>query len=86
LLAGDFNLILDSGDKNNANVNWAMMSHFRRLVNDLDLKEIATVGRQYTWSNARWSPTLVKLDRAICTENREALHPECMLQSLASQT
>jgi hypothetical protein len=75
LLGGDFNLILDARDKNNDNINRAMMARFRRMVNDLDLKEIIMVGRKYTWSNARRSPTLVKLDRAICTEDWEALYP-----------
>jgi hypothetical protein len=40
LLAGDSNLILNFRDKNNANINWAMMGHFRILVNDLDLRKL----------------------------------------------
>jgi hypothetical protein len=62
------------------------MGQLCRLVNELDLKEIIMVGRRYTWSNARRSPTLVKLARAICTEDQEALYPECMLQSHPSET
>jgi hypothetical protein len=38
------------GDKNNDNINRAMMDRFRRLVNELDLKEITMVGQRYTWS------------------------------------
>jgi hypothetical protein len=34
-IAGDFNLILDAADKNNAMLNRRMMGSFRRLLNDL---------------------------------------------------
>jgi len=69
MIAGDFNMIYSSEDKNNDNVNRAMMGRFRRFVNDLELKEILLLGRRYTWSNERDSPTLVKLDRVLCTND-----------------
>jgi endonuclease/exonuclease/phosphatase family metal-dependent hydrolase len=75
MLAGDFNMIYSSEDKNNDNLNMAMMGRFRRFVNDLELKEIPLLGRRYTWSNERASPTLVKLDRVLCTSNWEDLYP-----------
>jgi hypothetical protein len=37
---GDFNLIYNDEDKNNTNLNRAMMGKFRRLINDLSIKEI----------------------------------------------
>lgn len=43
ILAGDFNLIYSSEDKNNDNINRAMMGRFRRFVNDFDLKEIPLI-------------------------------------------
>jgi hypothetical protein len=63
VLAGNFNLILSAEDKNNDNLNRKMMGRFRRLVNDLDLKDIPLLGKRYTWSNGRVNPTLVKLDK-----------------------
>ena len=36
-------------DKNTGNVNRRMMGKFRRLTNDLTLKEIYLNGRRYTW-------------------------------------
>jgi hypothetical protein len=36
---GNFNLILDTADKNNAMMNMGMMDRSLRLVNDLELKE-----------------------------------------------
>jgi hypothetical protein len=40
VIAGDFNLIYNASDKNNTNLNMAMMSRFRSAINDLALKEI----------------------------------------------
>jgi hypothetical protein len=37
VVCGDFNLILSEADKNNARINRANLSHFRRTVVDLDL-------------------------------------------------
>lgn len=51
VIAGDFNMIYLSEDKNNTNLNRAMMGIFRRFVNDLELKEIPLIGRRYTWSS-----------------------------------
>lgn len=51
MIAGDFNLIYRASDKNNSNINRAMMGKFRGLIEDLDLKEIPLHGHTFTWSN-----------------------------------
>jgi hypothetical protein len=84
MIAGDFNLIFKAEDKNNSNYNRAMMGRFRRLIDDLALKEIPLHGRKFTWSNQQESPTLVKLDRVLCTVEWEDLFPNTLLQSAAS--
>jgi hypothetical protein len=81
---GDFNLIFREEDKNNSNINRAMLGDFRRLINSLDLKEIHLKGRRYTWSNHRDAPTLVKLDRVFCTSCWEDLFPDASLHSNAT--
>jgi hypothetical protein len=43
------------------------VGRFRRIINDLDLKEIPLVGRKFAWSNERNVPTLVKLDHVFYT-------------------
>ena len=68
LVAGDFNLIYQVANKNNANLDRAMMGRFRCFLDDNDLLEIPLLGRKYTWSNERRSPTLVSLDRAFCCD------------------
>jgi hypothetical protein len=63
-VAGDFNWIYSSEDKNNTSINKAMLGRFRRLFNEVELKEIPLVGRKCICSNEREAPTttIVKLD------------------------
>lgn len=83
-MAGDFNLIYQAADKNNPNLDRAMMGRFRKLLDDLEIKEIPLVGRKYTWSNERSPPTLVRLDRAFCCSGWEEIFTNSILQSSAS--
>ncbi|XP_066342200.1 uncharacterized protein [Miscanthus floridulus] len=57
------------------------MGRFRRLINDLGLKEIPLHGRKFTWTNNHVS---VKLDRVLCSGEWEELFSNCLLQSAAS--
>ena len=84
LVAGDFNLIYQAADKNNTNLDRAMMGRFRRFRDDVEVKEIPLLGRKYTWSNERQSPTLVRLDRAFCCMDWEGIFPDSVLQSSAA--
>ena len=77
-------MIYKDEDKNNANYNRASMGRFRRFINDLALKEIPLHGRKFTWSNQQLSPTLVRLDRVLCSVDWEEKFPNCLLQSMAS--
>jgi len=79
-----FNLIYQAADKNNANLDRAMMGRFRRFLDDTEVKEIPLLGRKYTWSNERRCPTLVRLDRAFCCIGWENIFPDSVLQSAAS--
>nr|XP_034580478.1 uncharacterized protein LOC117843854 [Setaria viridis] len=86
MVAGDFNLIYKDEDKNNTNLNRAMMGRFRRWINDMAVTEVPLHGRKFTWSSSSTSadPTLVKLDRVFCSPDWEDMFPECLLQSAAS--
>lgn len=84
LTAGDFNMIYQASDKNNDNLDRDMMGRFQRFLNKFDLKEIPLLGRKYTWSNERSSPTLVRLDRAFCCLEWENIFPDLVLQCSAS--
>ena len=77
LVVGDFNLIYRDEDKNNANLNRAMMGRFRRWINDMELSEIPLHGRKFTWTSSftSASPTLVRLDRMFCSLDWEEQFP-----------
>ena len=85
MLCGDFNLMYRNEDTNNGNRNMRMMGRFSHLLNDLALKEVYLAGRRYTWSNQQSPPTLVRLDRILCTADWEDTHVDCHLRCLASQ-
>ena len=85
MVAGDFNMTYCSEDKSNENINRAMMGRFRHFVHVLELKEIPLLGKRYTWSNERDLPTLVKLDRVLCTNDWEDIYTESVLQSHATE-
>jgi hypothetical protein len=85
ILAGDFNQICRSKDKNNPCINRALLRRFRRWIEELELKEIPLIGRRYTWSNQRQAPTLVKLDHVFCTSSWEEMFPASTLFSKASE-
>jgi hypothetical protein len=57
---------------------------FRRCLNELKLKESQLIGRRFTWSNERSSPTLVKLDRWFASVKWDDLHPMAALTPLSS--
>jgi hypothetical protein len=84
MIAGDFNLICRAEDKNNANYNRAMMGQFRRLIDDLALKDVPLHGRKFTWSNQQASPTLVRLDRVLSIVDWKEIYPNVLLQSVVS--
>jgi hypothetical protein len=83
-VTGDFNLIVDARDKNTPVVNRRSLNMFRRCLNDLELKESTLLGRRFTWSNERASPTLVKLDRWFVSLEWDELHPSATLTALSS--
>lgn len=72
-------MIYKSSDKNNSNINRAMMGHFRRLINDLSLKEIPLHGRKFTWSNQQEDPVLVKFDWVFYSVDWELIFPNVLL-------
>jgi hypothetical protein len=54
-----------ASEKNNNNLDRAMMARFRRFAQNLELKDLYMHGRQFTWSNGRETPTMSRIDRAL---------------------
>jgi exonuclease III len=79
LVIGDFNLIINDGDKNKPRVNRSWMRRFKSALDSSYLREFKLVGRRFTWSNEQADPTLVRLDRAFCNSEWDDLHPAAKL-------
>jgi hypothetical protein len=54
-------------------------------MDDLGLKDIPLHGLRFTWSNHQANPTLVRLDRVLCTTGWDSLYPIALLQCVASE-
>jgi hypothetical protein len=82
LVIGDFNMITRPQDKSSGNINLRLMGTFRKLLDDLELKELGLKGRMFTWSNSR---THTRIDRAFCSSEWDTIFPNSTLQA-GSQT
>lgn len=65
LILGDFNMIYQTCDKNNLNLNRRLMGQFGAAINHCELKKIHLQDRRFTWSNEQANPTLEWIDRAF---------------------
>ena len=84
LAIGDFNMIMRASEKNNNNLDRGMMTRFRNMVHQLELKELYMHGRLYTWSNGRQVPTMTRIDRALASVDWDLQFPDALLQTLSS--
>jgi hypothetical protein len=86
LILGDFNLIYKEQVKNNGWLNKTLMSRFKRVIDHLEIKEIKLVGKKYTWSNNHTTPTMSRIDRALCTTAWKSIYGTSILKALSSST
>jgi endonuclease/exonuclease/phosphatase family metal-dependent hydrolase len=71
MLMGDFNLIRGAQDKNNNNINWALVNLFDDAIARWALLEVVRNGVAYTWTNKQTSPVRSVLDRAFVSPEWE---------------
>jgi hypothetical protein len=81
LLCGDFNLIRYPNEKNNNRFNRVLADAFNSLIHSLALFELPLTDRQFTWTNRRSPPTLMRLDRAFLNVAWDATFPDSSLAS-----
>jgi endonuclease/exonuclease/phosphatase family metal-dependent hydrolase len=84
LLMGDFNLIYRVCDKTNHRLNQRLMSQFRTVLEELELKELHLHNRRFTWSSGTANPTLSKIDHVFMSKEWELAIPDCYLQALST--
>ncbi|KAL4377916.1 hypothetical protein GQ457_02G007720 [Hibiscus cannabinus] len=86
-VCGDFNAYLHPGEKCGGPVNVAAMDMFRRFLQESCLMDLPLKGGEYTWSNGRDTPTLVRLDRFLVNADfLSAFHylEQCLLSKSIS--
>ncbi|XP_057785551.1 uncharacterized protein LOC131003090, partial [Salvia miltiorrhiza] len=85
-IAGDFNDLLDPGDKRGRvdHPNW-LFSGFRSAIMDCGLSDIPLTGHQYTWSRGLGTAHSVeeRLDRGMATSAWKLLYPDATLMPLS---
>lgn len=86
MIAGDFNMIRYSHEKNNNSFCFAEAEAFNQCVDDMNLIELPLLDRSYTWSNKRSIPTLERLDRVFINLAWDELLPSTILSSLTRTT
>lgn len=62
ILGGDFNLFRSVENRNKPGGDITEMNLFNEIISDLNLVEVPFSSRNFTWSNMRDDPLLVKLD------------------------
>jgi hypothetical protein len=78
---GDFNLIRSPDDKNNVNVNPALMNMFNMFIDLHQFQEIKRCGSKYTWTNKQATPVMKNLDRILMSTEWENKFPLCFAWS-----
>jgi hypothetical protein len=65
ILGVDFNLLRypEKKSKGRFETHWPFL--FNVVIDNLDLREVTLVGRQFTWANSLPEPTYEKLDRVL---------------------
>jgi hypothetical protein len=65
IIGDDFNLLRFQHEKSmgHFDIHWPFL--FNAVIDSLDLREVAMVGRQFTWDNSLPDPTHEKLDHVL---------------------
>jgi hypothetical protein len=82
LIGGDFNLLRFYHEKSKGRFDdhWPFL--FNVVIDNLDLRKVTMIGRQFTWANKLPDPTFEKLDRVLMDANWEAKFPMVSVCSL----
>lgn len=85
VVCGDFNVTLLQEDRNNMNsTNWRESTRFSDLLMELELLNLPLKGRNYTWSNARYQPTMARLDRFLISSSWDQTYPNSSQEAVAN--
>jgi exonuclease III len=81
VMGGDFNLIRQTSEKSNGNINQGLIDRFNMFIDLHQLQEIRRNGPGYTWSNKQLDLVMVTLDRVLVSTEWEGRFPLCFAWS-----
>jgi hypothetical protein len=81
-IRGDFNIILNSSEKNNDRFEGRWSFLFNAVIDSLDLREIEMSCGKFTWANSRRVPTYERLDRVLVSTEWEQNYPLATVDAL----
>jgi hypothetical protein len=61
-------------------IHWPFLCN--AIIDNLDLREVSMVGRQFTWANSLPDPTYEKLDRVLMDTDWEEKYPMVSVRAL----
>jgi hypothetical protein len=82
LLAGYFNILRKPEEKSNDNFNPRWPFIFNAIIENLNLREIAMSGRQFTWASKRETPTFENFYRVLASVEWEQKFPLVSVRAL----
>lgn len=75
VVGGDFNILRNPQEKNNDNFNDRWPFLFNAVIDTLNLRELESSGRSFTWANHLQNQTFEKLDRILVSTEFETKFP-----------
>ncbi|WVZ62463.1 hypothetical protein U9M48_012212 [Paspalum notatum var. saurae] len=85
LIGGDFNIIREPTEKNNANYSDRWPFLFNAIIDAFNLRKLELSGRQFTWANHLPVPTFEKLDRILSYTDWEMKFPRTSILALTRE-
>lgn len=84
ILMGDFNIHRSQQDTTGGPINFGIVSEFNNTIHELDLLDVPLIGRKFTWSNKRPTPTFSRLDRIFISPHWNSMGASYELQDAPS--
>jgi hypothetical protein len=80
---GDFNVVRNKSERKGHTFNHSVSAKFNQFINSNHLIDLKSTDKLFTWSNLKYSPSCVCLDRFMCSISWENEFSYCLNKSLS---
>lgn len=84
IIGGDFNATAAPRERTSDANTWRSTLAFAGLISELELLNLALVGKKYTWSNDQAQPHMARLDRFLISAEWNSLFPNSVQRAVAN--